>query len=232
MAEEGAPHGLLAVADRQVSGRGRRGRVWETPSGTSIAMSILLRPQIQPDRASMLTIVAAMAVADAVKKVSKLPVKIKWPNDIVINGKKLCGILTEMSVELSAINYVVVGIGINVNNTAFPEEIAQTATSMYLEQKSYVNRSRVIATVTDAFERYYEIFMETQDLSGLRADYEQDLVNRDVRVRVVSGQGIVEDEGTALGIDAFGRLKIRLDDGTVKNVMAGEVSVRGMDGYV
>jgi BirA family biotin operon repressor/biotin-[acetyl-CoA-carboxylase] ligase len=232
MAEEGAPHGLLAVADRQVSGRGRRGRVWETPSGTSVAMSMLLRPQLQPDRASMLTIVAAMAVAEAVKSVSALPVKIKWPNDIVINGKKLCGILTEMSVELSAINYVVVGIGINVNNSSFPEEIAHTATSMYLEQKSHVSRSRVIAAVTDAFERYYEIFMETQDLSGLKEDYEKNLVNLGAGVRVVTGEGVVEDEGTALGIDAFGRLMVQLDDGSVKNVMAGEVSVRGMDGYV
>lgn len=232
MAEQGAEHGLLAVADRQTAGRGRRGRSWETPSKTSIAMSILLRPQIAPDRASMLTIVAAMAVADAVKEVTALPVGIKWPNDIVVNKKKLCGILTEMSVELSAINYVVVGIGINVNNVSFPEEIAATATSLYLEKGERVSRSRVIAAAIDAFERYYKSFIKTQDLSGLRTAYEAYLVNRNARVRVITGDGTVEEEGIALGIDDMGRLRIQMDDGSVRAVMAGEVSVRGIYGYV
>lgn len=232
MAEQGAEHGLLVIADRQVAGRGRRGRSWETPSGTSIAMSILLKPRIAPERASMLTIVAAMAIADAVKEVAALPVGIKWPNDIVVNKKKLCGILTEMSVELSAINYVVVGMGINVNNTSFPEEIAETATSLYLEKAERISRSRMIAAAMDAFEHYYELFINTQDLSGFRTAYEAYLVNRDARVRVIAGDGTVEDEGMALGIDDMGRLRIRLDDGSVKAVMAGEVSVRGIYGYV
>ena len=180
----------------------------------------------------MLTIVAALAVADAVKEVTALPVGIKWPNDIVVRGKKLCGILTEMSLELSAINYVVVGIGINVNNTSFPPELEKIATSLFLEKGERISRSRIIAAAVDALEHYYELFNEDQDLSELRGPYEAYLVNRNQPVRVMAGDGTVEDEGVALGIDNLGRLQIRLDGGEVKSVMAGEVSVRGIDGYV
>ncbi len=231
-AEMGAEHGFLVVADRQVSGRGRRGRVWETPSGISIAMSLLLRPDIATECASMITLVAALSVAHAIRNVSGLDAKIKWPNDIVINGKKVCGILTEMSVEFSAINYVVVGIGINVNNASFPEEIADVATSIYLEGHEMVSRSKLIAEILINFERYYRIFLETQDMSGLKDVYEERLVNKDERVRVMSANGKVDDEGTALGIDDIGRLVIKSDDGRQKNIMAGEVSVRGLYGYV
>ncbi len=231
-AEMGAEHGFLVVADRQVSGRGRRGRVWETPSGISIAMSLLLRPDIATECASMITLVAALSVAHAIRNVSGLDAKIKWPNDIVINGKKVCGILTEMSVEFSAINYVVVGIGINVNNASFPEELADMATSIYLEKHEMVSRSKLIAEILINFERYYRIFLETQDMSGLKDVYEERLVNKDERVRVMSANGRVDDEGTALGIDDIGRLVIKSDDGRQKNIMAGEVSVRGLYGYV
>ncbi len=231
-AEMGAEHGFLAVADRQVSGRGRRGRVWETPSGISIAMSIVLRPEIATECASMLTLVAALSVADAIRNVTGLEAGIKWPNDIVINGKKVCGILTEMSIEFSAINYVVVGIGVNVNNSIFPQELSDIATSIYMEKGEMVSRSRLIAEILIAFERYYKVFLETQDLSELKSYYEARLVNKDAHVRVLSANGKVDDEGTALGIDDIGRLVIKSDDGSTKNIMAGEVSVRGICGYV
>lgn len=231
-AEVGAEHGFLVIADRQVSGRGRRGRTWDTPSGISVAMSILLRPDIATECASMLTLVAALSVADAIRSETGLKAQIKWPNDIVINGKKVCGILTEMSIEFSAINYVVVGIGINVNNSLFPEEIADTATSIYLEGGVMVSRSRLIAAVLGAFEKHYETFLKTQDLSGIKAEYEACLVNKDKHVKVLSANGSVDDEGTALGIDDIGRLVVKSDDGEIKNIMAGEVSVRGMYGYV
>ena len=121
-AEKDAPHGTLAVADYQSMGKGRRGRSWAAPHGVGIWMSLLLRPELPPTCASMLTLVAALAVADGIREVCDLEAKIKWPNDIVVNGKKVCGILTEMSTELECINYIVTGIGINVANHEFPEE--------------------------------------------------------------------------------------------------------------
>ena len=123
LAEEGAPDGTLVVTDFQNAGRGRRGRMWVSPSGTGIFMSLILRPDILPSSASMLTLVAALAVYDGIKETTGLETVIKWPNDIVAEGKKLCGILTEMSAELEGIHYVVTGIGINANMTEFPEEV-------------------------------------------------------------------------------------------------------------
>lgn len=232
VAKEGAKHGLLVIAERQSAGRGRRERSWETPYGTSIAMSFLLRPNIPPDRASILTLVAAVAIADGISKVTALPVNIKWPNDIVINGRKVCGILTEMSVELSAIDYVVVGIGINVNNEKFSPELSGTATSLFMEKGERISREQLICAVLEAFEEYYELFIKKQDLAPIKELYESYLVNRDKEVFVLNGRGDVELKGVALGIDDMGRLRIRLADGEVTSVMAGEVSVRGMNGYV
>ena len=123
---EGAPHGTLVVADCQKAGKGRRGRQWETPAGAAIAMSSLLRPQLPPEKASMLTLVMALALAQGVSTVTGLEVKIKWPNDLVVNGKKLSGILTEMSADMDEIHYVVIGTGVNVNLEEFPEEIRET----------------------------------------------------------------------------------------------------------
>ena len=125
LAEEGAPDGTLVVTDFQNAGRGRRGRMWVSPSGTGIFMSLILRPDILPSSASMLTLVAALAVYDGIKATTGLETVIKWPNDIVAEGKKLCGILTEMSAELEGIHYVVTGIGINANMTEFPEEVGR-----------------------------------------------------------------------------------------------------------
>ena len=110
----------LVVADEQTGGRGRRGRAWESQKGVSIYMSLVLKPEIEPNHASMLTLIAAMAVAGGIEKTTGLECKIKWPNDIVVHGKKVCGILTEMSTQMDYINYIVIGIGINVQNEAFP----------------------------------------------------------------------------------------------------------------
>ena len=132
LAEEGAPHGTLVVADRQTAGKGRRGKSWVSPAGTGIWMSMVLRPSMSPMSASMLTLIAGLAVVRGVKESTGLEAMIKWPNDAVLNGKKICGILTEMSTEVECIRYVIPGIGINVNMDGFPEEIKATATSARL----------------------------------------------------------------------------------------------------
>ena len=160
LAEQGYPSGTLVVADKQVAGRGRRGRNWDSPSGTGIFMTLMLKPEINPNNASMLTLVAALAVAEAIKDVTGLDARIKWPNDIVINGKKICGILTEMSAQFDYINPIVIGIGINVHNEAFPEEISAVAGSILLESGGRrFRRAEIIEKTLEHFEEYYEIYL-------------------------------------------------------------------------
>ena len=229
-AEKGASHGFLAVADCQTAGKGRRGRVWNSPHGTDIYMSFVLRPTFTPSQASMLTLVAGMAVVKGVQKATGLSAMIKWPNDAVVNGKKICGILTEMSTEEDAIRYVVPGIGINVNATEFPEEIRDKATSLKLELGRSVKRSDVICAVAESFEEYYEIFEKTCDMSGLLSAYDEMLVNMEKTVCVLDPKG--EYRGKALGIDEEGCLLVEKENGEVVHVLSGEVSVRGIYGYV
>ncbi len=230
LAEEGAPHGTLIVADEQTQGRGRRGRSWKSPKGTNISMTLILRSDLEPSRASMLTIVMGLSVAQGLKELLELPIEIKWPNDAVLNGHKLCGILTEMSAQIDYINYVVVGTGINVNLPEIPEDLKEIATSLLIETGHTVNRAEVIGAVMRAFARNYESFIETGDLSGLRDAYNEILANRDRQVRVLDPKDPYE--GVALGINPRGELLVRKEDGSVSEVYAGEVSVRGLYSYI
>lgn len=228
--QKGAGEGLLAIADIQTKGKGRRGRGWENPAGVNIAMSYLLKPPFSPDTAPMMTLVMAMACVKGINKLSGLDVKIKWPNDVVINGKKLVGILTEMTAEPDYIQEVIIGTGINVNNKEFPPEIKETATSMYLESGKIYSRAETAAAVTDAFEELYGSFCRSGDMSSLKDSYNEVCVNTGARVRVLDPGN--EYDATAWGIDDKGRLKVVKNDGTEDAVYAGEVSVRGIYGYV
>ena len=229
LAEEGYPSGTLVVAEQQDAGRGRRGREWASPRGVGIFMTLMLKPDILPNNASMLTLVAALAVAAAIRKCTGRPAGIKWPNDIVMNGKKVCGILTEMSAQIDYVNHVVVGIGINVHNESFPEDIAQIATSLYLETGARYQRAELIEEIWEQFERYYAVFLQTQDLSGLVKEYEAHLVNMHQSVRVIDPKESFE--GRAMGITPRGELMVDTWESR-RLVSAGEVSVRGIYGYV
>ena len=228
LAKEGASEGTLALAEFQSAGRGRLGRSWEVPEGTSVMMSILLRPKFEPQYAPMLTLVMGMAVAKAVKKFG-FDVSIKWPNDVVVSHKKICGILTEMGVRDGKIDYAVIGVGINVNIREFPEEMADKATSLYLESGKEFDRSQIPGLVMEAFEKYYEKFAATCDLSGLKEEYESILANYNQPVRVLAKEPY---EGVARGITDGGELLVEKTDGTIVAVSAGEVSVRGLYSYV
>ena len=228
LAKEGAPEGTLALAEFQSAGRGRLGRSWEVPEGTSVMMSILLRPKFEPQYAPMLTLVMGMAVAKAVKKFG-FDVSIKWPNDVVVSHKKICGILTEMGVRDGKIDYAVIGVGINVNIKEFPEEMVDKATSLYLESGKEFDRSQIPGLVMEAFEKYYEKFAATCDLSGLKEEYESILANYNQPVRVLAKEPY---EGVARGITDGGELLVEKTDGTIVAVSAGEVSVRGLYSYV
>ena len=230
MAEEGAPNGTLVIADKQTAGRGRCGRVWETPKGTAIAMTLLMRPNLRPEKASMLTLVMGMAVTRAVNELYSLNCQIKWPNDIVYQGKKLCGILTEMSADMDQIHYVIVGIGINVQMTDFPKEIQNTATSLKLVTGKTLLRNKLLAKVLEEFEVLYEQFVSAESLKNLKAEYESRLANKDNCVNVLAPSGVWQ--GICLGIKEDGALLVQREDGKVEEVIAGEVSVRGIYGYV
>lgn len=229
LAEEGYPSGTLVIAERQDGGRGRRGKEWDSACGQGIFMTLLLKPDIKPNNASMITLVAALAVSKALMKCTKRPAVIKWPNDIVMNGKKVCGILTEMSAQFDYVNHIVIGIGINVHNKSFPEDLSQVATSLYLETKEHYNRASLIEETLEQFERYYAIYLETEDLSGLVKEYNSYLVNMHQIVKVLDPKEAFE--GRAMGITARGELIVDTWESR-KLVSAGEVSVRGIFGYV
>lgn len=230
LAEKGYQSGTLVVADKQESGKGRRGRSWVSPSGTGIFMTLMIKPDINPNNASMLTLVAALAVAKAITSVTGEEVMIKWPNDIVVNGKKVCGILTEMNAQFDYINHIVVGIGINVHNESFPEEISQMASSLMIEAGGKrFHRAQIIADTMSYFEQYYDTFLKTQDLSALVREYDKLLVNRNKSVRVLDPKEPFD--GKAMGITPKGELIVDTWESR-KLVSSGEVSVRGIYGYV
>lgn len=230
LGEAGAPEGTLVIADSQNAGKGRRGKSWVSPKGKDIYMTVLLYPQINQEQAPQLTLVAAVSVAKAIREVTGLECGVKWPNDIVLCGKKICGILTEMSSEPDCIHYVVVGIGINVNMQAFPDEIKDMATSLLIEGKQSTCRAKLTASVLNHFEQDYQSFCEHQSLRGLRKEYDSLLINNGKDVKIV---GIQEEySGIAQGIDEDGRLLVAMPGGIVRKVVSGEVSVRGLYGYV
>ncbi len=306
-AENGAPQGTLIVADMQTAGRGRSGRTWNSPAGTNLYFSLILRPKYEIAKASMMTLVMALAVAGgmeavcrksyagvasdaAVKATSDVATKgmmspvtediadagipeisIKWPNDIVINGKKVCGILTELCVEQGRIKYAVIGVGVNVGRQEFPPELADTATSVECELASLRTkregdlpsveagdepeentllaqkaaqkpesaprqqalntlRADLLNHILQAFEEKYEAFCRGDDFSELMEEYNGLLVNCGREVRVLDPKG--EYTGLCKGINEKGELLVELPDGRAEAVYAGEVSVRGIYGYV
>ena len=229
LGEQNAENGTVVVTQYQTAGRGRRGNTWISPVGNCY-FSLLLRPEILAERASMLTLVTALALAKTIRQVTDLETMIKWPNDIVVNGKKLCGILTESSTDLANIHYVVVGIGINCNQTEFSKEIAEMATSIRLETGIEVNRSKLLGTFLSMFETYYETFLETEDLSKMLEDYNNLLVNRGREVKIIEKEK--ERILTAVGIDENGGLLVEDKQGKQETIISGEVSVRGLYGYV
>jgi BirA family biotin operon repressor/biotin-[acetyl-CoA-carboxylase] ligase len=231
-AENGAKDGTLYITECQTGGRGRRGRQWVSPAGTGIWMSLLIRPEIAPSHASMLTLVSAVAVAKAINEVlgDTAQCAIKWPNDIVVNHHKVCGILTEMSAEMSCMNFVVIGIGINVNTTDFDSDISWMASSLKNEAGKDIKRSALVASFSHYFTEYYHRFLKDENLSGIVDEYNEVLINRGNEVKILESTS--EYTGIAHGINQLGELIVEKKDKTMVNIMAGEVSVRGLYGYV
>ncbi len=231
MIEGRTHHGLTVVADHQTGGKGRSGREWVDEIGSNIAMSVLLQPGLGADSISMLTLVSAMAVAAMIREKTKLKPSIKWPNDVIIGERKVCGILTELVVAQG--HYcVIVGIGVNVNQAYMPDDLADRATSLLNESEGCIpyDREELVNSILENLEHYYDIFCKKGDMTELVDEYNKQLVNIGRRVKVLDPSE--NTEGIARGIDDKGRLIVETDDGSLHHIYAGEVSVRGLYGYV
>ena len=224
--------GTVIIAEEQTTGRGRLGREWVSPKGKGIWMTILLKPDINPERASQITLISAMAVVKGIKKASDIDTLIKWPNDLVLNGQKLCGILTELGAEIDRINYLCVGIGINVNQDKkdFGNYELNTATSLKIVSGSVVDRKKLIGEVLKAFEDYYTKFLKDSSIDFMVEEYKKSSANIGKEVRLITKDG--EIEATAEDISSNGHLIVRLKCGSLREISSGEVSVRGIYGYV
>lgn len=222
---EGAPEGTIVLAEEQTGGRGRLGRNWCSPYGTGVYMSLLLRPQISPMEAARLTLLAAVAVAEGIREFTGIPVGIKWPNDILFDGKKVVGILTEMHAEMEKVNYVVVGIGINVNHELrqLPPELIGTATSLKEIAGQKISRKGLLQEILRRIEQRYEQWQHEGFLPILTKWKELSCI---LGSPVVMREGNRMWEGTALDVRESGALVLRLDDGTEKEFSVGEVSLR------
>ena len=226
LARQGAPHGCTCLCEMQTAGRGRMDRTWSSPEGQGVWLSVLLRPKMQPEHAPLITFCCALAMAKAVRKCTSLDAQIKWPNDLVLHGKKLCGILLEMVFDGQGYA-VVAGTGLNVREGAYPPELAERATSI-AEWADVPDRGAVIAAYLDALEEAVSA-LEERGFAGIAAEFRRACITLGSQVHVLGTDE--QFTGVAEDIDDTGALLVRVD-GELRRVLAGDVSVRGVMGYV
>ena len=227
-AMENAEKYNLIVADEQTAGKGRLGRSFESNKGAGIFASIVVRPDKKTYDVANITLVAALAVQRAMDKFG-IETKIKWPNDIICQGKKLCGILTEMKNDGDKVKFVVVGIGINVNNEKFLEDLADKATSMYLLQSKKYDRADILLEVLKEFDKLYDQYTKNDNLDFMINEYNEKLINKGSEVIVEFKNE--NKKAILIGVNESGILKV-LIDGEEKNIVSGEIKIRGVLGYV
>ncbi|MCY6354313.1 biotin--[acetyl-CoA-carboxylase] ligase [Clostridium sp. ZS2-4] len=231
LAREGVKEGTVVIAEEQTMGRGRLGRNWTSPKYKGIWMSIILRPDIDPMKVSKVTQIGAAAVVMAAKDMG-IEALIKWSNDIVMNGKKVCGILTEMSGELTKVNYVIMGIGINVNieKEEFSEAIKDVASSLKIEKGQYVKRKELVSKVLNNFENLYDEFINEGKIDKSIEICRKKSILIGKQVRIIERKK--ETKAKVLDLSKDGKLIVQYEDGKVEEIISGEISVRGMNGYV
>jgi BirA family biotin operon repressor/biotin-[acetyl-CoA-carboxylase] ligase len=222
LAEQGAEEGTLVIAEQQTSGRGRMGRTWVSPSGKGIWMSLLLRPPVPLPLTPQLTLLAAVALSRAITRIVPVTIGIKWPNDLLVNGRKISGILLESAAEDERLRYVVVGLGVSVNLDPedYPEELLVKAVSLKMASGNFVNRSELIASILQEFEQLYELYLE-QGFAPIRALWEAHAVTLNKQTSLYTPQGHVE--GIPRGLDEMGGLQVELEDGSFRTIYSGEV---------
>lgn len=222
LGEQGEPHGTVVVAEEQTAGRGRAGRSWTSEKSAGITCSILLRPPIPPAQAPLLTLVAGLAARDAAAEELDVVPDIRWPNDVLIRGKKFCGILTEMHAEPDRVHFAVLGMGMNVNQTRMPPALAEIATSLRIETGKAHSRIEVLIRLLRHLDRYYNEFLEKGASPILRRFSEVSSYFQGKRVRITSAAETFT--GVTSGLEPSGVLRVLRDDGRgVEPVISGDV---------
>jgi BirA family biotin operon repressor/biotin-[acetyl-CoA-carboxylase] ligase len=223
LALAGMPEGTCVIADEQTAGRGRQGRGWSSPAGTGLYLSIILRPQVAPPRAALITLAAAIAVAETFMEDFHLPVDIKYPNDILAGGKKICGILVESSILNEKLEYAILGIGVNVAQQQFPDELRDLATSLRLECGLGTTPEEFFPPLLTRLNHWYPKALANPEvvINGWQA---RSSFARDATVRIISGTTICE--GITRGLTADGALLVELDDGSLHEIVSGDISLR------
>jgi BirA family biotin operon repressor/biotin-[acetyl-CoA-carboxylase] ligase len=227
LAAAGEPEGVAVVAREQTAGRGTQGRSWSSPGGAGLYLSVILRPEIDPARAPLITLAAAVAVAETLRLDFGARADIKWPNDVLVSGRKICGILAEAATEDGRLQHVILGVGVNLAQREFPAAIRDAATSLLLETGSAASVDDFLPPLLDRLEQWYraalyrpgEVLDRWQELSSFA---------RGCAVRVTSQAGMVE--GITRGLTPGGALRVELDGGEVKEMVSGEVTLRKMGG--
>lgn len=223
LAQEGAAEGTVVLSEEQTSGRGRLGRRWLSEKHLGIYMSLVVRPKLRPRHAPVLNLAVAVAVSKAIEQTCGLAADIKWPNDILVNGKKCCGILTEMTADLDQIKYLVIGIGINVNHARFPKSLEGQASSLFLEGGRRFSRIEIILALLKNLEDLYLEFQEKGREVILKQWMQRSSFSHGKEVSVeVSDRQV---HGTTLGLGGDGALRVKLGDGQIEEIMTGDVVV-------
>jgi len=227
-ARRGAEEGVIVISERQTKGRGRKGRLWASPPREGVYFSTILRPNLRPSQIIQIPLIAGVAVCKAIRRVTPLEPRIKWPNDITIGGKKVAGILAEMSCDIDRVDHIVLGIGVNVNTqcSLLPEPTRGIATSLAEKCGEYVSRVKLVRSLLAEFDALYRTFL----LSGfatLRGEWKA--LDSTVGSWVKVTDGNEEMKGKALDIDGEGFLLVRKENGDVKRIISGDVSLIGRD---
>ncbi|WP_052410258.1 biotin--[acetyl-CoA-carboxylase] ligase [Paenibacillus durus] len=224
LAEKGAPEGTAVMAEEQTGGRGTRGRRWHSPKGKGVWMSVVLRPEIPLQSTPQLTLLAGVAVCSAIRNFTGVEAGIKWPNDLLARGRKLCGILLESNVGPGGLQYAIAGIGIstNLSEEDYPAELRHIATSLLIESGMPVDREQLAAEVLRELEHHYRLYME-QGLKPIARLWEEHSVTLGRRIGLETPRGWLE--GTAVGLGEDGGLLLREDNGSVTSVYSGEITL-------
>ncbi len=222
LGHEGEPHGTLVLAEEQTAGRGRAGRVWHSERASGVYMTALLRPAISPADAPLLTLMAGLAVRDAIAEQAGVTPDLRWPNDLLLGGKKIGGILTEMHAEPERVRFVIVGIGLNVNHARMPDELKAMATSLRMETGRAHSRLELVVRLLRQLESHYNRYLAEGPGPILERFAEASSFARGKRVRIANGRETFE--GTTAGLALNGLLQVQRDDGRTETVISGDVT--------
>ncbi|UTR14659.1 biotin--[acetyl-CoA-carboxylase] ligase [Salipaludibacillus sp. LMS25] len=217
---DGMTHGTLVVADEQKNGKGRLGRTWSSEKGLGVWMSLIVKPDIAFEQAPQLTLLTAVAVTRAIEKMSDVEITIKWPNDLLINGKKVCGILTEMQADTDRLLSVIIGIGLNVNHQKFPDPLTDIATSLFVETGKTYHRAQLIGTILDEFTKLYHIYLE-DGFTIIKPLWEAHASSIGKRIKARTVTAVIE--GKALGINNDGVLLLKDEAGKLHKIYSADI---------